>query len=319
MTHPLAARVLSGDRRAIARALSVVEVGGSPSDDLLQALAAHAGGAHVIGVTGAPGTGKSTLVGRISQELRKRDHTVAVVAVDPSSPLTGGALLGDRLRLSHLSLDHDVFFRSVASRGAGGGMAAAVGAMVTVLDAAGVARILVETVGAGQGELAVAAEAHTTVVVTAPGMGDGVQALKSGILEIADVLVVNKADREGADQAAADLSFGVGVPAASREDSWTPKVLLTIATSGEGVEALVGALDEHRSWLQVHGVFSGRAHALVENLIIREASGQLIRRLEREWRRSSRFADLVHLVRQRKLSPEAAARKLLEEGQLSEF
>ena len=319
MAHPLGTRVLSGDRRAIARALSIVEVGGSPSEDLLEVLAAHAGGAHVIGVTGAPGAGKSTLVGRIAQELRKRHHTVAVVAVDPSSPLTGGALLGDRLRMSHQPPDHDIFFRSVASRGAGGGLAAAVGAMVMVLDAAGYARILVETVGAGQGELAVAAEADTTVVVTAPGMGDGVQALKSGILEIADVLVVNKADREGADQAAADLSFGVGVPAGSREDSWTPKVLLTIATSGEGVDALVDALDEHRIWLEVHGVFSGRTRSLVENLIVREASGQLIRRLEREWRRSSLFADLVHLVRQRKLSPAAAARKLLEEGQPSEF
>lgn len=318
MAHPLASAVLAGDQRALARALSVVEAGGATTDSLLEALAAHAGKAHVIGITGAPGTGKSTLVGQIARELRHRRQSVAIVAVDPSSPITGGALLGDRVRLSQMPPGQGVFFRSVASRGAGGAIAAAVGAMLTVLDAGGFTRLLVETVGAGQGELAIAAEAHTTVVVTAPGMGDGVQALKSGILEIADVLVVNKADRDGADLTAADLAFAIGVPATSRSGGWTPTVIQTIATTGAGVDALVDALDEHQRWLAARGAPTDRTHVLIENHILREAAGQLLRRLEHDWRQSPLLESLVQQVAQRTLSPAAAARKLLERGKASE-
>jgi LAO/AO transport system kinase len=305
MLAALATAARAGDRRALARLLSRVEFGGDAAEAALEQLYQHAGQAHVVGITGAPGTGKSTLAGCLAREWRRRAQTVAILAVDPSSPYTGGALLGDRVRLSDLSGDAGVFVRSLASRGAGGGLAEAASAMVTVLDAAGFDRVLVETVGAGQGELEIAGEAQTTIVVTAPGLGDEVQALKSGIVEIADVLVVNKADRDGADRAAAELAF-----AATPAEGWTPPVLQTIATSGEGVAALADVLDEHRRWLQENDT-GARARALAEHRIVRAAAAYLLREVRQQARQSGQFETLAGQVASRRLSPLVAARMLL--------
>lgn len=212
----LADRVLDGDRRALARALSIIEDGRPGADDLLARLFPHTGRAHRIGITGAPGTGKSTLVSALARAYRSQGKTVAVLAVDPSSPFSGGAILGDRIRMRDLSGDPGVFIRSMATRGALGGLAAATGDAARALDAAGFEIILIETVGAGQNEVAIARMAQTTIVVEAPGLGDDVQAIKAGILEIADILVVNKADRPGANATASALRMmlELGHPAA---------------------------------------------------------------------------------------------------------
>ncbi len=240
--------ILQGDRRALARALTLVENADPQGDALLEALFPHTGRAHVIGVTGPAGVGKSTLVNALARyyrQVHQPRHTVAVVAVDPTSPFTGGALLGDRIRMRDLAGDPGVFIRSMASRGAVGGLAWRTQAVVQLLDAAGFSRILVETVGAGQDEVAVVYVAHTVVVVFAPGLGDDVQALKAGQMEIADILVVNKADLPGAEHMARTLEAW-----RTERDGWTPRVLLTQAQQGEGVDALAQAIEEHRRFLQ---------------------------------------------------------------------
>ncbi len=212
--------VLAGERRALARLLTRIESRSDLAEAVVQRLHQHAGRAHVVGLTGAPGTGKSTLAAALARELRGRGESVAIVAVDPSSPLNGGALLGDRIRMSSLSGDAGIYMRSMAGRGTGSGLSKGMNAVATVLAAAGFGVVLVETVGAGQDEVAIAEEAQTTVVVTSPGAGDDIQAMKAGILEIADVLVVNKADQEGADRLVAALTFGRG--RAASVDSGAP-------------------------------------------------------------------------------------------------
>jgi len=201
----LESRVLAGDTRAIARLLSRAESGIAESRPTLDAMFAHAGRAHVVGITGVPGSGKSTLVAKLAAQVRSTGRRVAVVAVDPSSPFSGGAILGDRIRMGDLAGDAGIFVRSMATRGALGGLANGTLEAVDVLDAAGFDMVMIETVGVGQDEVDVARAAHTTVVVSAPGLGDDIQAIKSGLLEVADVLVVNKADREGADRTERDL------------------------------------------------------------------------------------------------------------------
>ncbi|MBN1401090.1 MAG: methylmalonyl Co-A mutase-associated GTPase MeaB, partial [Anaerolineae bacterium] len=230
---------LSGDRRALARLISRMESDAAERAASMAALYRHTGQAHVIGVTGAPGSGKSTLVGQLAAAYRERGFSVAIVAVDPSSSATGGALLGDRIRMQHLSGDEGVFMRSMASRGELGGLARSTMDVASVLDACGYQRILIETVGAGQADIEVARWAHTTVLVQVPSMGDDIQALKAGILELADVLVVNKADLEGATRAVMLLEnmldlAGVGQPSAGAE-AWRPPVLQTVATRDQGI------------------------------------------------------------------------------------
>jgi LAO/AO transport system kinase len=265
----LVTEALAGSRHALARLISLIEDDGAEARAALAALYPHTSRAHVVGVTGAPGTGKSTLVNQLAQVLRAREVTVGVVAVDPTSPFTGGALLGDRVRMRDLAGDPGVFIRSMASRGSLGGLARATGDVVKVLDAAGFAVVLVETVGAGQAEVEIARTAHTTVVVEAPGLGDDVQALKAGLLEIADVLVVNKADRPGAAQAARILEIVINRNASGSwgdagGDGWRPPILQTVALDGTGVTEVLEAVTAHRRHLHASGLWAGRERARVE-------------------------------------------------------
>lgn len=259
-------RLLKGDRRALARAITLVEDDDPQARAIIRAIYPHTGRAHVIGITGAPGYGKSTLVNAIARVYRQRGLTVGVVAVDPTSPFTGGALLGDRVRMRDLAGDPGVFIRSMASRGYLGGLARATAEVVLILDAAGYQRILVETVGVGQAEVDIARTAHTTVVVQAPGMGDEVQAIKAGILEIADVFAINKADQDGVERTEATLQMLLSMSAASaatsgREPTWAPPIVRTIGTRGEGVADLVDAIEAHASTQRASGRWQTRERA----------------------------------------------------------
>lgn len=307
----LVADLDAGDRRALARLLTLVEDGSSEERRAVAAvLAPRAGRARVIGVTGPPGVGKSTLTAALAAALRQRGRRVAVLAVDPSSPLTGGALLGDRVRMQHLHDDDDVFVRSMAARGHLGGLAAAVPHAVLVLDAAGFDDVLLETVGVGQSEVEVVAAADTTVLVLAPGMGDAIQAAKAGVLEVPDVLVVNKADHGGAGRLEAELrgmlELGSG---AERPEAWQPVIVRCVAVRDEGITDLVAAVDAHgravttagpgpRAQARARAAVLGVAMALVrsgldgpalDGLARRVAAGELdpyaaADELVREWR-----------------------------------
>ena len=243
--QPLDARVLGGDPRAVARAISLVEQGALEGVQLLRSLFGHTGGAWLVGVTGPPGAGKSTLVDRMTSEFRASDRRVGVVAVDPTSPFSGGAVLGDRVRMQAHVGDAGVFIRSMATRGHLGGLARATREATLVLDAAGFEVILIETVGVGQDEVEIARTADVSVVVVAPGYGDDVQAIKAGLLEIADVFVVNKSDREGADRAVSQIEAMLALSPAPAQ-AWTPPVVSTQATAGAGVVELIAALERFR-------------------------------------------------------------------------
>lgn len=256
MAMDLVRRVVAGDRVAAARLISLIENGAPEAEPLLQELLPGTGRAHVVGITGAPGSGKSTLVSRLAKVLRARNKRVGIVAVDPTSPFTGGALLGDRVRMQSLTGDPGIFIRSMASRGSLGGISQATTDAVKVLDAFGCHVVLVETVGAGQGEVEIARMAHTTVVVEVPGMGDGIQVIKAGILEAADLFVVNKADKIRADQLAAELTSMLAMR--DGDDGWVPPVLKTVATTGSGIGLLADALDAHRSYLMDSGEMERR-------------------------------------------------------------
>lgn len=273
--------ILAGQVAPIARAVSIVENGRAGFEALLTALHPHLGRAQRVGITGPPGAGKSTVTEQLVRWFRARGERVAVVAVDPSSPFTGGALLGDRIRMEGVSLDPGVFIRSMATRGSLGGLATSTGEVCDVLDAGGFDRILIETVGVGQSELDVATMADSTVLVLVPESGDGIQALKSGVMEVADLFVVNKADRPGGDRLAREIEITLGIrrgqaltripahhgaalgganrpPPASDPAAWTPPVLLTAASKGEGIEAVGEGVLAHRAWLDARGALQER-------------------------------------------------------------
>jgi LAO/AO transport system kinase len=280
--------VLTGDRLALARLLTQVENETPTGRGALNELFPHTGQAHLIGITGSPGTGKSSLVNHLARSLRQKnaDRRVAIVAVDPSSPFTGGALLGDRVRMRDLAGDSGVFIRSMAARGALGGLSRSTAAAVQVLDAAGFEIILIETVGAGQSEVDIARLAHTTVVVEAPGLGDDIQAIKAGILEIADILVVNKADRAGAENTEralkAMLEFANPGRKGDGEQAWKPLVLRTIASQGVGIEELVSALFDHADYLKRTTAWQKREQERIQNNLANLLQSTLVTRWQQQ-------------------------------------
>jgi LAO/AO transport system kinase len=248
-------RVLQRNPRALGRAISILEDGGGGQRELIRRVYAGTGKARVVGVTGPPGAGKSTLVDRMARLIRQRGQTVGVLAVDPTSPFTGGALLGDRIRMQTLYTDPGVFIRSMATRGAMGGLARASRDAVDLLDAAGFDWVLVETVGVGQDEVDIVRTADTVVLVTIPGLGDDIQAIKAGILEIADVFVINKADREGVERTAKDLQMMLSI---GEHGEWLPPILKTVASREEGIDRVLGEIERHREYLAASGEIERR-------------------------------------------------------------
>jgi LAO/AO transport system kinase len=248
----------AGSPRAVARLISLVEDGHPALREVMAALAPHSGKAHVIGITGSPGVGKSTSTNALVGAFRDRGQRIGVLAVDPSSPFSGGALLGDRVRMQDHALDPEVYIRSMASRGHLGGLSWTTPQALRVLDAAGCDVILVETVGVGQSEVEVAGLADTTIVLLAPGMGDGIQAAKAGILEIGDVFVVNKADREGADATVRDIRHMISLGDRTEPGLWRPPVVKTVAAKGEGLDEVMEALDKHVAWMERTGALRDR-------------------------------------------------------------
>lgn len=308
-----------GSPRAVARLVSLVEDGASRPDradlaerlrEAMALLAPHTGRAHVVGITGAPGVGKSTSTSALVTELRRRGRRVGVLAVDPSSPFSGGALLGDRIRMGEHATDAGVYIRSMASRGHLGGLAWSTPQALRVLDAAGFDVVLVETVGVGQSEVEVAGLADTTVVLLAPGMGDGIQAAKAGILEVGDLYVVNKADRDGADQVRRELRGMLNL-ADRPADAWKQPILPTVAQTGEGVAEVAAKLDEHRAWLADSGSLDRRrrrrARAEVEAIAM-----TALRRTWAGFAGGAALDDLAGDVVAGRRDPYAAADALLE-------
>jgi len=307
---------VAGDRLALTRLLTAVENRTGVAEAALRRLYPIAGRAHLVGITGPPGSGKSTLVAALIAEVRKAGRTVAVIAVDPSSPITGGALLGDRVRMQAYADDDDVFIRSMASRGHAGGLASTSTAAAAVLDAAGFDLILIETVGTGQSEVEVAAAADTTVVLEAPEMGDEIQAIKAGLLEVADLVVVNKGDKPGAQRTAAQLRAMLVASAprdgdSSRPRPKRPEILITTAATGAGVPELLAALDRHRATGragQSSGARLGRAEAQVWAIVaerLRERLGDAAN--------AAATATLMADVAEHRLDPYSAADRLLED------
>ena len=310
----LVARAREGQPRAVARLISMVEDAAPAMREVTAALAPYAGRAHVVGLTGAPGVGKSTSTSALVRAYRAQGLRVGVLAVDPSSPFSGGALLGDRVRMQDHATDPGVYIRSMASRGHLGGLAWATPQAVRVLDAAGFDVVLVETVGVGQSEVEIAGAADTTVVLLAPGMGDGVQAAKAGILEIGDVFVVNKADRDGADSTARELrhmiTLGSGPRSGDADDPWTPPVLKTVAATGVGVDEEMAAIAAHRAWLERSGQLDVRRRARAAAEVEAIAFGLLRARMG-DLRGDARLDSLAARVVAGGLDPYAAADTLV--------
>src|SRR3954463_4968786 len=305
----LAERLLEGDKRALARAISLVENDDPEGWALVREVYPKTGRAAVTGFTGPPGVGKSTLIGRLVENARARDREVAVLSIDPSSPFTQGALLGDRIRLADHFLDKGVFIRSMASRGSLGGLSEATLQAALLMDASGKDDVLLETVGVGQADVDIIDHADTVVLVLMPGSGDSIQALKAGVMEIPDVIVVNKSDHPLTDTMIREVR---GVLSLGPKTSWRVPILRTEATKGEGVEELVDKLGEHREHIQSEGTLEERRRRNLTNEVMQLATLRLRRKLETSGREEESVAELFEQVVRRELDPASAAARLLE-------
>ncbi|MEM0006871.1 MAG: methylmalonyl Co-A mutase-associated GTPase MeaB [Candidatus Bathyarchaeia archaeon] len=306
----IAKGVLAGDKRSIAKAITIAENSPEGAQRLIAMVYPHTGKAHIIGLTGPGGSGKSTLIEKMVREYRRIGKTVGVIAVDPTSPFTGGAFLGDRIRMQELSTDEGVFIRSMATRNNPGGIAKATKDAVKILDASGKDIIIVETVGAGQSEVEIIKVAQTIVVIHAPGLGDEIQAIKAGIMEIADIFVVNKADRENADKAVMDLQAMLQLD--NKEKAWTPPIIKTVALTGEGVPQLIEKIEEHWQYLQkgpLHKRSLEKAEAELVEAIKDKVTSSIIEKLKRE----KRFEEILRRIVEREIDPASAAEKLLNQ------
>ena len=306
MARDLSSQVLEGDRRAVAKAISIVEAGGEQGRKLIQELYKHTGQAFSIGVTGPTGTGKSTLVDKTIEEYRKRDRSVGVLAIDPSSAFTGGALLGDRVRMMDHSLEKKVYIRSMASRGDLGGLARAARNTIRVLDAAGMDVIIVETVGAGQTEVQIATTVDATVVVWMPQLGDEIQAFKAGFAEFGDMFVINKADLVNPAKTIYNIASGL-----QERDGWRPPVLKTVAVKGTGIPAVVDALEKFQKHLEARGLREKRLRKRIESELVEAAFSDFYHQAVKRLRDEKEMDAIVGRVVKRELDPETAASKLV--------
>jgi LAO/AO transport system kinase len=309
-TAPLAERLVAGEKRALARAITLIESDDPAGWELVREVYPRTGNARIIGFTGPPGVGKSTLIGALTGELRKREREVAVLSIDPSSPFTRGALLGDRIRLTDHFLDPGVFIRSMASRGALGGLSEAALQVALVMDAAGKDDVLIETVGVGQAEIDIVDHADTIVLALMPGSGDSIQALKAGVMEIPDVIVVNKADHPMTDTMVREVR---GVLALSQDpEGWKVPILRTEAARGEGVDELAAKIDEHRAFIEEKGTLAERRARNLRSEVLGIATSRMRRRLEQTVSEDPATAELLDRVVRRELDPATAASELLE-------
>jgi GTPase len=308
VTQETAQRVLEGDRRSLTRVITWVENDYPEARAAMRDLFPHTGRAHIVGITGPTGSGKSTLVGALAREYRKQGRSVGIIAVDPTSPFSHGALLGDRIRMQDLTSDPEVFIRSMATRGALGGLAAATNDIVAVLDASGKDMVLVETVGAGQDEVEIADTAHTSVVISIPGTGDDMQAIKAGILEIADILVVNKADLPTAESVYKQLHIFMNL---ARHEGWEVPIIKTIAQKNEGIPKLLEAIDNHRAYLETSGRIEKMRRQRARRQLLAAAQADLLSNLLATAESNGRLEKLIEAIAARELDPHTAAQQLI--------
>ncbi|MEM5786165.1 MAG: methylmalonyl Co-A mutase-associated GTPase MeaB [Syntrophobacteraceae bacterium] len=313
MSVDYATQILEGSKRYAARLISWLEDEDERAYEVMAKLHPHTGRAYIIGITGAPGAGKSTLTDKLARAIRQEGHSIGIIAVDPSSPFTGGALLGDRVRMSELSSDPDIYIRSMATRGFLGGMAKATSDVVKVLDALGKDVIIIETVGVGQDEIDIIGIADTTCLVLVPGLGDSIQSMKAGIMEIADIFVVNKADKIGADQLCSEINSRIEIDAHIKPTDWTPPVQKSVAVEDIGVKELWQEVERHRNFLQDSGKFQIKRRERVYQETLRMIHNELFKAVREFMEESGRLDRAVEEILSRKRDPYSLMRKVVSE------
>ncbi len=315
MTASFVARILARDLRAVARAISKIENDASDASDILKALFPHTGRGLTIGITGAPGAGKSSLVDKLAAHYRTLEKTVGIIAVDPSSPFSGGAILGDRIRMQALANDPHVFIRSMATRGNLGGLARATVDVVAVLDAAGYDRTLVETVGVGQDEVDIVKTADVSIVVLVPGMGDDIQAIKAGIMEIGDIFVINKAERDGVERTERELITLLEM--SERSDGWRPPIVRTVATQNKGIAEFVAAIEQYAAFRQQQTASLVRRASIAENRLVESLRERLLRRVLHEAFAPGQLHELAMAVAARQRDPYSIVEDIVSRVQIA--